>query len=654
MTGKLRLAAVLITALCLENCRSVRRPAAKLIVLGVDGMDPGFVERHWSDLPNLARLRQQGYFSRLGTTTPPQSPVAWSTFITGLEPAEHGMFDFVHRDPKTLQPFSSMSRTEGPRWTLHFGPYLLPLSASRVSSLRHGTPFWQTLSEHGVPVTVMRMPTNYPAVEAGKALSGMGTPDLRGTLGTFSFYTDDPEELSRSVSGGRIVKIHLENGRAVLPVEGPPNLLRKGQPFSSVRLIVDVDHDSPFARLAVGDEEAILRQGEWSDWMVADFPLISHVSSVRGTFRVFAKEFHPGFQLYISPVNIDPVSPALPISTPSNWSGIVAHETGRFSTLGIPEDTSVLRQHVFTLPEFRSQTQLVFEEERTLLRYSLRHFTGGLLFFYFSSVDQNSHMLWGRHERELLDVYREVDECIGEVRRAFPSTPLIVLSDHGFTTFDRAVHLNAWLKDRGFLSLEGQPGDDTNLNSLDWPSTEAYAIGLNGLYLNRKGREAHGIVAAGEQSQALVANLREQLLAWRDPANGRQIVESVYEEKCSLENAAVAPDLIIGYGRGYRASWQTALGGTPPVEIEDNTDAWIADHCINPSDVPGVLFTSFSVDVNHPRLQDVTVIILKFFGRGALVNMPLKCAPPAPDQLHSGLNDTGQPVCRYFQGVNWM
>ncbi len=576
-------------------------------------MDPGFVEHHWSDLPNLAKLRDDGRFSRLATTTPPQSPVAWSTFITGLPPAEHGIFDFVHRDPKTLLPFSSMSRTEGPRWMLPVGPYLLPLSSSHVISLRHGTPFWQRLSGHGIPVTVIRMPTNYPPVEAGRAISGMGTPDLRGTLGTFSFYTDDPEELTRSVSGGRIIKVHLDNNHAVLPVEGPPNSLRKDQAYTSVDLIVDVDPEASVARLAVGDEMAILRQGEWSDWIPVAFPLIPHLSYARGMFRAFAKQLHPGFELYVSPVNIDPVSPVLPVSAPSGWSRAVAGDIGRFSTLGIPEDTSAPRQHVFTLAEFRSQSQFVFEEERNLLRYSLRHFNSGLLFFYFSSIDQNSHMLWGRHEPELLNVYREVDECIGEVRSAFPSTPLIVLSDHGFTTFDRAVHLNAWLKDRGFLSLAGRPGDDTNLNSIDWPSTEAYAIGLNGLYLNRKGREAHGSVVRSEQSRALIANLREQLLAWRDPANGKQIVESVYEEKATPENSTVAPDLIVGYARGYRASWQTALGATPSKEIEDNTDFWIGDHCINPADVPGVLFTTCRMNVQHPGLQDVTALILKFF-----------------------------------------
>lgn len=615
------------TLLLCVSCRPSRSTAEsrKVIVLGVDGMDPGFVERHWDALPNLARLRNRGSFSRLGTTTPPQSPVAWSTFITGQAPGEHGIFDFVHRDPSTLQPFSSMGKTEDARFTLPLGPYVLPLSGSRVISFRRGTAFWQTLSAHGIPVTVIRMPTNYPPIEAGRALSGMGTPDLRGTLGTFTFYTDDPEELSRSVPGGQIVKIDVENGRALLHVEGPPNSLRRDHAFSSVEMEVDIDPTNPAARVAIGDEVAILREGEWSNWITADFPLIPHLVSVHGMFRVFAKQLHPRFEVYISPINIDPVSPALPVSVPSSLGRAISREAGRYYTMGIPEDTSALRQGVFTLPEFLSQTRLVFEDEHKLLRYTLQHFNGGFLFFYFSSVDQNSHMLWGKHERELLDVYRSIDECVGEVMREEPSAELIVMSDHGFTTFDRAVHLNTWLEHRGFLTVNGETRDDTTLNAVDWSSTEAYALGLNGLYVNLQGREKHGIVKRGERSAALIANLREQLLAFRDPDNGRQVIEAVYEPHASKENAAIAPDLIIGYSPGYRASWQTGLGGIPPQELEDNTDAWIGDHCINPADVPGVLFTSRKTHESHPRLQDVTATVLKLFG-----------VPPAlPESGHS-------------------
>jgi predicted AlkP superfamily phosphohydrolase/phosphomutase len=609
-------AAVGALAVFSAACAIWRSPAIipKVIVLGIDGMDPGFVERHWDALPNLARLRRRGSFSRLATTMPPQSPVAWSTFITGLEPNQHGIFDFVLRDPATLELFSSMGRIEEPRFSLPLGPYILPLSGSRVVSLRKGTAFWQLLAGHGVPVTVVRMPTNYPPLDVGRALAGMGTPDLRGTLGTFSFYTDDPEEVSRSVPGGRIVRIDLADGHAVLPLEGPPNSLRRDHPFSTVDLTIDVDPDNSAARIKLGQETSVISQGEWSGWLLADFPLIPHLASVRGMFRVFAKQLHPRFELYVSAVNIDPESPALPVAAPPSFGRNIARQTGRYYTLGIPEDTSALRQGVFTLPQFLAQTRLVFEDERRLLDYSLGHFGQGLLFFYFSVVDENSHMLWGRHEPELLDVYRAVDGCVGDVMREAPSADLIVLSDHGFTTFDRAVHLNAWLRRRGFLALHGPPGDETTLSDLDWPSTEAYALGLNGLYLNLRGREKYGIVERGRQSAALLENLREQLLAYRDPANGRQVVEAVYETRPAKENAAVSPDLIVGYGRGYRGSWQTALGGVPAVEIEDNNDAWIGDHCINAADVPGVLFSSQPAGAGHPRLQDVTAMVLKLFG----------------------------------------
>src|SRR5215471_127050 len=161
----------------------------RVIVLGVDGMDPQFVERHWSALPNLARLRRKGDFKALKTTTPPQSPVAWSTFITGMDPEGHGICDFVHRDPATYLPRSSISKTLEPRYKLPLGPFRLPVSKGQVLALRRGKAFWQILADYNVPVTVIRMPTNYPPVKTGRATAGMGTPDLRGTTGTFTFYT---------------------------------------------------------------------------------------------------------------------------------------------------------------------------------------------------------------------------------------------------------------------------------------------------------------------------------------------------------------------------------------------------------------------------------------------------------------------------------
>lgn len=595
-----RAAVILLSILAAVGCGHRSANDRQVIVIGVDGMDPEFVERHWADLPNLARLRDRGSFARLATTTPPQSPVAWSTFITGLDPAGHGIFDFVHRDPATLEPFLSMGETRPPRFTIPLGPYELPLTRPQVVSLRKGKAFWETLEEHGIPATILHMPVNYPPVRAGEALAGMGTPDLRGTQGTFTFYTDAPEVTEESVPGGRIVGARVTDGHAELNVEGPPNSLRRDHRYATVTLHVDIDPEQPFARLASGDALGIVREGEWSEWMPVDFALIPHLASVRGMFRVFARQLHPRLELYVSPINADPMSPDLPVSMPASFSREVALRMGRYSTLGIPEDTSALRQGVFNLQEFLSQSRLVLNDERRMLTDTLNRFRHGFLFFYFSSVDQNSHVLWGHHEAELLGFYRGIDSSIGEVIERKPEADLMIMSDHGFAFFDRAVGLNNWLQEQGFLALKN--------GEIDWPRTKAYAMGLNALYINLAGRERYGIVQPGPERDAVIRHLREALLAFRDPKNGAAVVETV-----SDTNAA-SPDLIVGYARGYRASWETGIGGFSKMVLEDNVDAWNADHCINAADVPGVLFTTGRLRVTDPALKDLPVSLLALFG----------------------------------------
>lgn len=567
-----------VLLLLLTGC--AHAPHRQVIVIGVDGMDPGFVERHWADLPNLARLRDRGSYSHLETTNPPQSPVAWSTFITGLDPGEHGIFDFVHRDPVTQEPYLSTDKTLEPRFKLPLGPWVLPLSRSHVVSLRKGRAFWEYLTDRGIPVTIIRIPANYPPAKSGHEIAGMGAPDLRGTQGTFTYYTDDPAETSREVSGGLIRKVEINAGHADLSIEGPPNTLRRDHAYASVAMSVDVDPERPYARLQADGTPAILREGEWSEWLTARFSLLPHIASVHGMFRVFAKQLHPRFELYVSPVNIDPDDPALPISAPAAYARDVKKRAGPWSTLGIPEDTSALRQGIFDLPQFLSQSKLVLDEERRLLDDSLRRFTDGLLFFYFSAVDQNSHVLWGKHEGELLNVYRAVDASIGEVMRREPAAELIVMSDHGFAAFDKAVNLNTFLASRGWR-------------------TKARALGLNGLYLQDKS-------AAGE--------MKRELLDFRDPANGRQVIESVSETRPTPDNRSIAPDLIVGYSAGYRASWETALGETPGGILEDNNDAWIADHCIDPREVPAVLFSTRPARGSVPKLKDLPVSLLALFG----------------------------------------
>jgi predicted AlkP superfamily phosphohydrolase/phosphomutase len=612
------LAALSLGAVSCGNSRgsTIRK---SIVVLGIDGMDPAFLERHWDVLPNLNQLRQEGEFKRLETTMPPQSPVAWSTFITGLDPGGHGIFDFIHRDPQTLTPFSSMSQTAQGARTVSLGSYELPISAGKVVSLRQGKPFWQILSEHHVPTEIVRMPTDFPPVHCddGFSLSGMGTPDMRGGFGTFAFYTDDPAKQTHSVAGGEIVHVDLKNHSAILRVQGPDNSLRKDHAATYIEMAVHVDPTGGAARFDIGDRQIILKPGEWSDWIQAEFPMIPGVKSANGMFRLYAKSFSPSFQLYVSPVNIDPSDPDLPITYPESYSKKLVKEVGLFYTQGMAQDTAAYRQGVFNKDEYVAQSREVSLEHLKLLRYSIEHFHGGFLFFHFFGVDQDSHMLWGKYDDDLLNTYRLVDQTIGWVRQKIGDATLVVMSDHGFSTFDRAVHLNRWLMQEGFLVLDDPKnvGNEELFPHVDWSRTQAYSIGLNGIYLNMQGRERDGIVDPA-QADALLKKISARLLEARDPDSGKLMVGGITATHAEFHGKMLdhAPDLIVGYTPGYRSSWQTALGAVPALIAENNDDAWRADHCIDARFVPGVLISNRASRAADPHLYDLTVSLLDQFG----------------------------------------
>ncbi len=614
------LAACALLALAQAGCGPRSSAGGKrLIVLGIDAMDPAFLERHWSELPNLDGLRREGEFKRLATAIPPQSPVAWSTFITGLDPGGHGIYDFVHRDPKTMLPFSSMAETERPKYTLPIGPYEIPLSSGKVKRFLHGRPFWLYLDDAGIPARIIRVPNNFPPVESKSlTLSGMGTPDMRGTFGTFTFFTDDPIERTRSVPGGQIVRVDLEGYRATLTVDGPDNTLRKDGRRTTAVITVDVDPDAPAGRFRAGETTFVLKEGEWSGWIRVRFPLIPGLESAAGMFRVYAKSFHPRLGVYVSPVNIDPGEPELPISTPDSYSRELAAAVGPFYTQGIGEDTAALREGVFTLEEYVRQSRMVSAEHLRLLDHEMDRFREGMLFFHFFGIDQDSHVLWGKHEDKLLETYRLVDAALGGVMKKAGDATLIVMSDHGFTSFDRAVHLNTWLWREGFLELDNpdNAGDDELFPHVDWSRTQAYSMGLTAIYVNQAGRDKNGVVAPGAETEEVVRRISERLLELRDPANGRQVIEAVYPASKYFhgEAAGAAPDLVVGYAPGYRSSWQTALGAVPKATIEDNKDEWRGDHCIASERVPGVWLSNRRSKIADPHLRDVTVTVLAAFG----------------------------------------
>lgn len=193
---------------------SAKNVGKKVLVLGFDGMDPQILGRLVKEgkMPTFQKVIQSGDFASLATSIPPQSPVAWSNFITGMNPGGHGIFDFIHRDPETMFPYLSTSKTEPSKHTIRIGDWVIPLSAGKVTLLRKGKSFWEILDEHGIPATIIRVPANFPPIDAPvEQLSGMGTPDIHGTYGTFSFFTTEQLDKYGDVSGGEVFRAEVVN-----------------------------------------------------------------------------------------------------------------------------------------------------------------------------------------------------------------------------------------------------------------------------------------------------------------------------------------------------------------------------------------------------------------------------------------------------------
>lgn len=629
--------------LALGNSRSLitktagsRDTARKILVLGFDGMDPHLLSVWMKEgaLPHFQRLASEGDFKPLRTSIPPQSPVAWSNFITGTNPGGHAIFDFIHRDPKNYIPVFSASKTEEPSRAISIGNLVLPLSGGKVELLRKGKAFWQILEEQDIPATVFKIPSNYPpAPTEQRTISGMGTPDILGSYGIFNYYTTQSAEINEDIGGGRIHQVYVIGNRVEAKLPGPINTFKKDRPESAIEFKVFIDPVHPVAKIAIQDQEFILKEGEWSGWKRIHFHMIP-TQSVSGICLFYLKKVHPEFKLYVSPVNIDPAHPALPLSTPESYSQELAQSFGPFFTKGLPADTSALDNDVLDDGEFLQQDDFVLEEREKMFEYELERFDSGLLFYYVSSTDQRQHMFWRLIDKEhpaynpdlaakygdtIKNIYKKMDKLLARaMEKAGKDTIIMVMSDHGFTPFRRGLNLNTWLKENGYLRLinEWKQGEESFFLNTDWSRTKAYAYGLNSLYINQKGREAEGIVSPGAEKEALVKEIARKLEEFRDPKTGERVVLHAYVARDVYRGPYVdeAPDIIVGYNRGYRVSWATPLGRIPKATIEDNTQKWSGDHCMAPDVIPGILLTNRKIDIPSPALYDLTPTILKVFG----------------------------------------
>jgi len=612
-----------------------RQTRQKMIILGFDGLDPDILESlmNQGKLPAFRKLSSDGCFHRLRTSLPPQSPVAWSNFITGMDPGGHGIFDFIHRTPENYLPYLSTSQVTAAKRKIDLGGYVLPISSGKIELLRKGRAFWQILEDHGVPSTIVQIPANFPPAETSqRTLSGMGTPDILGTYGTYNLYTTQHLEIDADIGGGKANLVQVTDHIVEAELEGPKNEFRKEGGASAIRFRVFVDPVHPVAKVQIQDHEFILKEGDWSEWKRISFQMIPMIS-VSGICQFYLSQVHPEFKLYVSPIHIDPADPALPISTPADYSGELETRFGPYFTKGLPADTKALSHGALDEEAFLTQDGTFLEESRALFEYELQRFESGLWFHYFSSADQRQHMflrymdkddpfydslLAAKYGSEIERVYSEMDDILARaMTKVDRDTLLMVMSDHGFAPFRRCFNLNTWLLRNGYMRIfnPSQQESAELFSNTNWEGTRAYALGINGLYINVRGREGMGIVRPGSEKQELIRKMVAKLENVVDPINGEKVITKAYIASEAYHGPMVdqAPDIIIGYNRGYRASWGTPLGKTPKDILVNNEDKWGADHCMDPQLLPGILLMNRPSRIETPALYDLTATILDFF-----------------------------------------
>ncbi|PWT82032.1 MAG: phosphodiesterase, partial [Acidobacteria bacterium] len=404
----------------------------KVIVIGMDGFEPKVVEPLLNDgqLPNLAKLREQGGFSRIRTTYPAQTPVAWSTFATSTNPGGHGIFDFIRRDPKTYLPDISMTRYE------RRNAYLPP----KAVNLRRGTPFWELLSKAGISSSIVRFPCTYPPDNIrGRMLAGMGVPDLRGGLGTSTFYTSEDEV--HAEESENVVQVQPTNERRFKThLIGP----RNPKTGTDIHFEITVEIDDVARKIKIiseGQPKVLeLREGEWSDWLRVKFN-VGLLQSIKGMVRFHLVQISPVFEVYASPVNFDPDAPLFPISSPPEYARQLAREIGTFYTTGMVEDHGGLNNGRFGEEAYLAQCEDALRERERMMVHELDRMDAGFFFCLFDTPDRVQHMFWrfgeqhpANHEpirpemkRVVEDHYRICDQVIGKaLERADDQTLVIV------------------------------------------------------------------------------------------------------------------------------------------------------------------------------------------------------------------------------------
>jgi predicted AlkP superfamily phosphohydrolase/phosphomutase len=615
-----------------------RRPPGKsrfkrVVILGLDGLDYGLTERFIAEgkLPHLKSLQQQGDFRSLASTLPPISPVAWATFQTGVNPGKHNIFDFLTPDFRSYQAKLSSVEIRPARRTFSWRT-LAGLTAAKpgVRLLRKSQPFWTVLSRYGIFNCIQRVPITFPPERLrGVTLSAMCVPDLRGSQGTFSLYTTRAIGEGET-TGGDVHVVHRHANQVTAELLGPPDPKNPHRPLRLPFKVTLCEDGS--AILKLGGNSYRLEPGRYTDWLPLKFSA-GWGTKISGICRVLLLSTKPEFELYVTPINIDPEAPAMSIGYPSVYPIYLAKQQGPYATLGLAEDTWALSENVLDDAQFTEQCRDIEHERELMFFDGLEKVRQGLCVCVFDGSDRMQHMFWRYldHDHPALpsnvpaefrsaieNMYVRMDQLVGRTIAKCQGTDslLMVVSDHGFTAFRRGVDLNRWLEQNGYLVVDDRRRSEQHLAGVDWSQTRAFAIGLSGIFLNLAGTFEQGIVQPGEQADQLRDEIQQRLSGLPDTDQGTTAIKRVFQAQRAYRGPYInrAPDLIVGYASGYRASWETAIGRISRDVFHDNKKAWSGDHCVDPSEVPGVLFCSHKIQSTRTRLSDVAPTVLELFG----------------------------------------
>jgi predicted AlkP superfamily phosphohydrolase/phosphomutase len=664
-----------ISGLAASACQS-GRPAdtgrPKLVILGFDGMDPKLVDR-WmkaGQLPNISKLAAAGGVRPLTTTHSPESPTAWASFATGVNPGKHNIYDFLVRDTSTYLPDLGMVRREPARFLFGY----LPIAKPKLFSLRGGTSFWVRAGQSGVRSSVLTVPVTFPPedVPNGELLAGLPLPDIRGTMGTFYYFATDLSryEEGNTEFGGILKRLVMDQDVAHTELIGPPNPIIK-QHIQAIRAKGPTLSDPDRARIAelqaqedvrvpitvrwnrtgktatveIQGQSLLLERGRMSRWIDLDFR-VNFFVRLHGCAQFLLMNADRELQLYVSPVNWKPDAPPLPISSPPSFAGDLFQRLGYYRTLGWAEATWPLNEGRMDERTFMEDLYKAFDDRAQVILSRIDARNWDLMVGVIESTDRVQHMMWRLFDPahpmydaslaanfgdSILRVYRRADQFVGEVlERVPPGTTVLIVSDHGFHSWRKAVNLNTWLVQQGYMVLQAQGGREPGEKKLDdlfgggefwenvdWTRTRAYAMGLGQIYFNLRGREARGIVSPGAEAKQLADELSGRLLTMTDPEDGARIVRSVYkrDDVYSGEFIQNASELQVGMEDGYRVSWQTTLGGSPQGIVYPNMKKWSGDHGgFDFATTAGVLIANKPLAADTPSIVDIAPTVLKFFG----------------------------------------